>query len=85
MCKDRDRKVANNLWTALFTSRTYIKYLKHQHISLMRRYREGKEATLSAFIAEERGNLVHVCHGIFYHLAQQDQENIPLLVRKTWF
>lgn len=48
----------------------------------MRTYREGKDATLSAFIAEERGNLVHVCHGIFYSLAQQNQENIPFLVRK---
>lgn len=82
MREDRDRKVANNLWTALFMSRTYIKYLKHQHTFLMRRYREAKDATLSTFIAEEQGNLVHVCSVIFYCLTQQEQENIPLLVRK---
>lgn len=48
----------------------------------MRRYREAKDATSSAFIAEVQGNLVHVRSVIFYCLTQQEQENIRLLVRE---
>lgn len=48
----------------------------------MRRYREAKHATSSTFIAEAQGNLVHVCSVIFYWFTQQEQENIPLLVRE---
>lgn len=82
MCKDRDRKVANNLWTVLFTSRTYIKYLKHQLTFLMRRHREVKDVTSSTFIAEVQGNLVHVCSVIFYCFTQQEEGNIHLLMRE---
>lgn len=95
-CTDSDRKVANNPRTALFTSRTYIKNLQHQHTFLVTRYREAKDVSLPTCTAEEWGYLAHVCSEIFYWLTQeeqdnipfyclisQEQENIPLLVRKA--
>lgn len=57
--KDKDRKVANNLWTALFMSRTRIEYLKHKHTFLTRRQGEAEDAALSIFSAEEVGSLIH--------------------------